>query len=197
MSARFPAPRQLFFRDMAGANGKPGRVDWDAALLEHRRWLRTVVLARVPDAHAADEVLQEVALAAVRSNERFADPGGIPAWLYRVTVRQALLYRRRNSRYGKRLTDYARQSAGSENGAGDPLQWLLGEERMRLVREALVKLPRRDREVLLLKDTENWSYRQMAEHLGISHSAVEARLHRARKRLRHELTQNDVIEVRQ
>jgi len=40
---------------------------------------------------------------------------------------------------------------------------------------------------LLLKYTENWSYQQIAAHLGISHSAVEARLHRARRKLRAEL----------
>ena len=47
----------------------------------------------------------------------------------------------------------------------------------------------------MLKYTEDWSYHELAEHLGISHSAVEARLHRARKRLREELTAMDVIEV--
>jgi RNA polymerase sigma-70 factor (ECF subfamily) len=50
--------------------------------------------------------------------------------------------------------------------------------------EALRVLPRRDSEILLLKYTEQWSYQELAIHLGISHSAVEARLHRARQRLR-------------
>ena len=45
----------------------------------------------------------------------------------------------------------------------------------------------RDAEILMLKYTEDWSYRALADHLGISHSAVEARLHRARQRLRDEL----------
>jgi len=40
---------------------------------------------------------------------------------------------------------------------------------------------------LLLKYTENWSYRQLADHLGLSASAVEARLHRARQKLRRQL----------
>jgi RNA polymerase sigma-70 factor (ECF subfamily) len=39
----------------------------------------------------------------------------------------------------------------------------------------------------VLKYTEHWSYRQLAEHLGATESAVEARLHRARARLREEL----------
>jgi RNA polymerase sigma-70 factor (ECF subfamily) len=78
----------------------------------------------------------------------------------------------------------------------DPLGWLLAEERRRQVRQALARLPRRDAEILLLKYTEEWSYREMARRLGISESAVEARLHRARQRMRAELTALDVIEVR-
>ena len=49
------------------------------------------------------------------------------------------------------------------------------------------RLPRRDAEILMLKYTEEWNYQELAQHLGISHSAVETRLHRARQRLRVEL----------
>ena len=65
---------------------------------------------------------------------------------------------------------------------------LLLAERRTLVRDAVEGLPRRDREILLLKYTEDWSYRELAGHLGVSESAVEARLHRARQRLRRAIT---------
>ena len=41
-------------------------IDWQAALTQHERWLRTVVLARLREPQAVDEVMQEVALAAVK-----------------------------------------------------------------------------------------------------------------------------------
>jgi RNA polymerase sigma-70 factor (ECF subfamily) len=66
----------------------------------------------------------------------------------------------------------------------DPLDWLLADERKTLVRKALARLPRRDAEILLLKYTEDWSYRELADHLGLTTSAVEARLHRAREKMR-------------
>src|SRR6266851_1768136 len=40
-------------------------LDWAAKLAEHDRWLRTIVLARLGERQAVDEVMQEVALAAV------------------------------------------------------------------------------------------------------------------------------------
>ncbi len=60
------------------------------------------------------------------------------------------------------------------------MEWLLVDERRRHVQEALGRLSPRDAEILLLKYTENWSYQEIAHHLGVSLSAVESRLHRAR-----------------
>ena len=77
----------------------------------------------------------------------------------------------------------------------DPLEWLLAKERRQQVRLALGRLAKRDVELLLLKYTEEWSYRQLAAHLGISESAVEARLHRARGRLRGELATVEAVEA--
>ena len=59
------------------------------------------------------------------------------------------------------------------------------------MRRALARLPKRDAEILLLKYTEEWSYRELAEHLGLSTSAVEARLHRARQKMRRALAKVD------
>lgn len=77
----------------------------------------------------------------------------------------------------------------SSSAEPDPLDWLLAKEQQRIVREALTKLPSREAELLLLKYTEDWSYRQLAEHLGVTTSAVEARLHRAREKMRRSLAQ--------
>jgi RNA polymerase sigma-70 factor (ECF subfamily) len=174
-----------------------GPIDWGAALAAHDRWLRTAVLARLGERQAADEVLQEVALAAVAQRAPLADPGKLAAWLYRLAVRQALLYRRRQGRRHRLVNGYALRLGAAPAGsrASDPLGWLLLDERRRLVREALARLPARDAEVLLLKYTEDWSYRDLAAHLGLSAAAVEARLHRARRRLRDELAGSPGIEV--
>lgn len=164
-------------------------------LAKHNRWLRTVVLARTGSADAVDEVMQEVAVA-------FVDGEAVPVeaaapWLYRVAVRQSLLYRRRLGRQRRLNSEFARivRPGESDGKSADPLGWLLAEERRKLVRIALNKLPPKDSEMLLLKYTENWSYRELALRLGVSESAVESRLHRARAKLRQELVQMQVIEV--
>jgi RNA polymerase sigma-70 factor (ECF subfamily) len=173
------------------------RIDWPAALSEHGRWLRTVALARVGEPQAAEEVLQNVALAAVQHGNELRDPTKVAPWLYRLAVVESLQWRRRQGR-GRKLVDrYANRTyLTDESDDPDPLDWLLAGEQRRLVRTALRQLPRRDAEILVLKYTEDWSYRKLAEHLGLSTSAVEARLHRARHKLRRLLVSLDPSLVR-
>jgi RNA polymerase sigma factor (sigma-70 family) len=171
------------------------RVDWAAALAAHDRWLRTAVRARLGEPQAVDEVMQEVALAAVAQRAPLHDPARVGAWLYRLAVRQVLLYRRRCGRQRRLLGSYADRRASDTGAAPDPLDWLLQDERQALVRAALGRLSGRDAEILLLKYTEDWSYRELAAHLGIGESAVEARLHRARQRLRAAMIGTHALEV--
>jgi RNA polymerase sigma factor (sigma-70 family) len=172
-------------------------IDWQAALETHHRWLRTVVYARLREPEAVEEVMQEVALAAVRQASPLADPAKVAPWLYRLAVRQALLFRRKCGRRRRLTTQYAERlpAAQRDGSPPNPLDWLLLAERRQVVRDALRRLAARDAEILLLKYSEGWSYHQIAAHLGVSHSAVETRLHRARNRLRDELLATRYVEV--
>ncbi len=165
------------------------QIDWQQVLTEHDRWLRTVVYARVGDADAVQDVMQEIALAAVAQKAPLQDPAKVAPWLYRLALRQSLLYRRTQGRNRRKLQNYSAQAAVERpHSPPGPLDWLLADERKQMLRRALANLSQSDAEILLLKYTEGWSYGQIADHLGVSHSTVESRLHRARKRLRDKLS---------
>lgn len=180
---------------LAGQHGPISVVDWNVVLADCDRWLRTVVFSRLRDRHATDEVMQEVALAAVRQAAPLRDQAKAAPWLYRLAVRQVLLYRRKKGRQRKLSDRYVARESPAGASDTEPLDWLLADERRELVRVALQNLSPRDMEILLLKYTEDWSYHEIAQQLGVSHSAVEARLHRARRRLRAELMALEVIEA--
>ena len=176
-------------------DGRPA-IDWPAELARHDRWLRTVVAARTGEAQAVDEVMQEVALAAVRQRAPLVDGAKVAPWLYRLAVRQSLLFRRRMGRRRKLRDRYAERFCPGRDTQGlDPLGWLLADERRQLIRVAVRQLPPKETEILLLKYIEDWNYHQIAAHLGASHSAIEARLHRARAALRRQLAALNVIEA--
>lgn len=196
-----PVETNLMAMKMPNPGPKPEAesdiVDWSSVLAQNEHWLRSVICARLGEPQAVSEVFQEVSLAAVRQKAPLNDPEKVAPWLYQLAVRQTLLYRRKQGRRRKRIDRYAQRNRPSESDSrqADPLDWLMTEERRSQVREAMARLSKRDAEILLLKYTENWSYHTLAEHLGISHSAVEARLHRARQRLRTELVAVDAAPV--
>jgi len=179
------------------ANGPA--IDWRRVLTEHDRWLRTIIYARLRDADAVDEVMQEVSLAAVRQAAPIQDPTKVAPWLYRLAVRRVLHFRRKLGRQRKLTDRFAEKHVPTDCDphSVDPLDWLISVERNQRVRQAMGELAPRDAEILLLKYSENWSYHEIADHLGVSHSAVEARLHRARKRLKKHLLALDIVEVLQ
>ena len=182
--------------DVGEGPSDSARIDWPTALSEHDHWLRGVVFARVGHREAVDEVMQEVALAAVQQAAPISDASKVAPWLYRVAVRQSLLYHRRRGRRRQLEQRYATRVAAprSTTASQDPLDWLLKSERSEIIRSSLAKLTHRDSEILILKYGEGWSYHRIASHLGVSQSAVETRLHRARKRLRNQLTKTEVNE---
>ena len=192
--------RELFSQVMSALGPLSGddnlrpAFDWSTILARHERWLRTAVFARLREVDGVDEVMQAVAVAAIRQRSPLLDLNKAAPWLYRLAIWQTLQYRRRAGRQRKLTGNYARELASGDSASqhSDPLAWLLADERQRLTRTALARLSQRDCEILLLKYTEDWSYRDLAAHLGISESAVEARLHRARGRLRGELANLDV-----
>lgn len=169
--------------------------DWGAVLGAHEVWLRKVILVRTGEAQAVDEVFQRVALAAIQQAAPLSDLARAAPWLHRLAVIQSARYRRKLGRERRALRTATQQGVHLGNGyVADALAWLVASERDETTRQALTRLPGGQAEILMLKYGERWSYRQIAERLGISEKAVDARLTRARERLRQELIELGISE---
>jgi RNA polymerase sigma-70 factor, ECF subfamily len=163
-------------------------LDWGETLAAHEGWLRRVVAARLDEPQAVDEVMQDVALAAVAQHSPLRNPARVAVWLYRLAVRHVLMHRRKSSRRRSLVDRYTVKNGVREvDPAPSPLGWLVRDERQQLVQSALRKLTPRDGELLVLKYAEGLPARELAQRLGVTVNTIEARLHRARHRLRCEL----------
>jgi RNA polymerase sigma-70 factor (ECF subfamily) len=159
--------------------------DWLAALQRNEPWLRKVLFNRVGDRDAVDDLMQEIGLAISRPELRPQEEGRIGAWLYQVALRQAYLYRRKAGRFRRYVTGEAAQlPAPARQKSEDPLGWLLGREHRQAVRQAMQQLSDTDREILMLKYAENWTYQQLADRLGVTVHTIEHRLLKAKQRMR-------------
>lgn len=170
--------------------------DWLGGLKRNEPWLRRVLFNRVGDKDVVDDLMQEIGLAISRPELRPEDPERLGAWLYQVAVRQAYLYRRKMGRLRRHVesTPVENQEI-TGNQEENPLHWLLGREHRQAVRQALQELREIDREILMLKYTENWTYQQLAARLGVTVHTVEHRLLKAKKHLRQLLRQAHLEEL--
>lgn len=158
-----------------------------AVFLEHEGWLRTVVSSRLGETDAVDDVMQNIAMAVVRQKAALSGVQRVGAWLYRIAVRQVLMYRRATGRRRK-LLQRVQSDAGLAVDVAEPLGMMLQDETQDSVRRALGQLGELERQLLLLKYAEGWSYRQIAERLGVQEDTVEYRLMKARRTLRRQLS---------
>lgn len=169
-------------------------IDWPAALQKHRPWLAKVLRCRIGDRNEVDDLLQEIALAVFRQHAKSqesdapstvpTDPSKVAPWLYRLAVRQAVNFHRRAYR---KCQVRVLPEVDSACRNSEPLDWMLAQEQRQHLDSAIKNLKPQHREILVLKYTENWSYRQLSEHLGIPVRSVEYRLLQARKQLRANL----------
>jgi RNA polymerase sigma factor (sigma-70 family) len=159
------------------------------AFPQHQAWLRTTLLARLGCAHEVEEVMQEVAIAAATQSAKREPVERVAPWLYRVALRQMMLFRRKAGRRKRLIENAAKFSpeTDSHSRTREPLDWLISLERQKEVQSAMSCMSERDRQLLMLKYVDGLSYGEIAQRIGVTASSVQSRLHRARALLREKL----------
>jgi RNA polymerase sigma-70 factor (ECF subfamily) len=136
------------------------------------------------------DVTQEAYLRAFRGLPRFRCEARFSTWLYRVTANCASDHLARNRRSSHdRLDPDETGQADVPDGRRehDPEASASAGDERALVAAALLRLPWRLRQVVVLRDIYDLSHKSIAAELGTSEAAAKVRLQRARKRLREDL----------
>ena len=143
----------------------------------------------------AEDVMQEALLSTYRHVDQIEDPGAFRTWLYK-TVRNACLMRRRR-RVGEPARPVSIEQGDSRDEEVRPVdvedpsrsadQQIMDTWLGARLRRALAALPRDYRVVVVLREIEGLSTRDVASIAGVSEANVKTRLHRARAMLRRDL----------
>lgn len=141
--------------------------------------LRRFCSRHTSDRHEAEEVAQEAFVRALGSMHTLDGERRFYPWMTVIAKRISIDRHRKLSRV--ELTD--EPDVGTVDPDVDHIFSAVDEGH---VRDALERLGPRHREVLLLREADQLSYAQIAEHLDVPLTTVEALLHRARKALRRE-----------
>jgi len=131
----------------------------------------------------ADDVVQEACLRAFRYFATFRG-GNARAWLLAI-VRTTAFRWLAKKRSHHIATEFDEDLHSEGNEAPDAEALLLRQADARLLEQAMNDLPVRLREVLVLRELEGLSYKEIAEVVGIPAGTVMSSLFRARERFRH------------
>jgi RNA polymerase sigma-70 factor (ECF subfamily) len=127
----------------------------------------------------ARDIVQESYLRAFRFFDTFRGGDG-KAWLLEIVRNTARTWLRRESR-GAGAETFDERLHATE--LSTPEEVLSGQERIGLLRRCIEMLPIEFREVLVMRELEEMSYREIGEATGLAAGTVMSRLARARKRL--------------
>jgi RNA polymerase sigma-70 factor (ECF subfamily) len=156
------------------------QADFAAVALPHLDAAYNVARWLVRDAQMAEDVVQDAMLRAMTYFPGFR--GENPrAWLLQI-VRNTAISRLRGLR---RLQEDALDDAHAElaDPSADPEMKLVAVEEHSTLRAALAALPLELREVIVLREIEDLSYRDIARVVGVPTGTVMSRLFRARQML--------------
>lgn len=130
---------------------------------------------RVADRSLAEELAQETFLAVLRAQNRYEATALFRTWLYAIALRILKASRRKSA--------FRAIFSGSLPETAEPAAPVASDAAL-ILREAVRKLDRLEREVLMLREFEELSYAEIAAVLRLPVNTVRSRLFRARTALR-------------
>lgn len=159
------------------------RANFEQLFRETRTDLLAYIMRRSPTAEDAADVLAETYLIAWRKLD--AIPAGAQARLWLFGVARNLIMKGASQRHFHQALV---ERLVSELHSAHPPQAPIQDERSSALRAALEALSERDREIVMLKAWEGLTPKQIAAIVGTPVNVVRVRLHRARMRLRRDLS---------
>jgi RNA polymerase sigma-70 factor (ECF subfamily) len=135
----------------------------------------------------AQDIVQEACLRAIAAADRFRG-GNTRAWL--LTIVRNTCYSNFRARRGQTATAFEEDTHTPEARHATPEDIALGDELARDVHGAIAALTSEFREVVVLRELEGLSYKEIADVAGVPIGTVMSRLSRARAQLQQTLARH-------
>lgn len=137
----------------------------------------------------AQDQVQQAFLTVLRKIDRFDSRRPFAPWFHRLVMNQAL-----NARKARRLRTTEPESAEPESPVDPPDARVMDRETREQLKEAMDRLPERQRLIVRLAEIDGLSGAEIGRMLGIAEGTVRWHLHEARAALRKALRRHGGIE---
>jgi RNA polymerase sigma-70 factor, ECF subfamily len=148
------------------------------------------------EAESAKDLVQETFLHAYQGLKDFRGEARISTWLYTIASRACIRMRRKRKgqpEHELSIEEFVPTSEGEYRlqipmDGLSPEEALQNKELRKALDHAIEKLPQKYRMILVLRDMEGFSAKEVGTIMGLKERAVKSRLHRARLFVRRELS---------
>ena len=149
------------------------------------------MFAHVGCRHDAEEIVQEAFFRALKHLPRFQHQSQLYTWIYRIAWNASA------SRARKIREEISLEASGADESSSAPESFephipMERRERVASLRRAMAEIDKPHRQILILREFDELSYREIAKVMNIPLGTVRSRLARARERLRDQLVETEV-----
>lgn len=164
-------------KEFKGGNDKA----FNHLVLRYQEKIYWVVRRLLSDHDEADDVVQDVFVKVYHSLHSFKGDSSFYTWLYRIAINLSLNeLRRKKTRKTFSFDDAVMQH---ESHDALPLEQMERKEQTRLIKEAIEKLPEKQKKVFLLRYYEELPYEEIAKILKTSVGGLKANYFYAVKKI--------------
>ncbi len=179
--------------DLVAAAKSGNEGAFETLVKRHRRKVFTLALryTRIPE--DAEDVVQQTFQKAFIYLQTFAGNSSLSTWLTRIAINEALMLLRKRRALREELIDATNsgdpgaQGFDVPDGRPDPEVTFLQRERARILSAAIAQLRPSLRAAIEMQELGELTSREAAGHMGLSVSAVKARVFHGRQKLREAL----------
>lgn len=157
---------------------------FEQIIILHQRRVFLTALGMLGRTEDAQDAAQEVFFRLYRHLGGFDESRGFAAWLYRVTVNVCRDIARSRGKHELPSLEALGALEEAATESPDPSDQAASAQEIRIVQQALERLPGKERAAVVLRDIEGLSTREVARILGSSQATVRSQISAARLKIR-------------
>ncbi len=158
---------------------------WNMIINRYSKKVYNMALNFAGNADDASDITQDVFLKVYNNIGKFRDDSSFTSWLLRLSKNYCIDYWRKNKYNRKQieLNDSLNLRDETEGKAKTPEEAVLMKSDVAYLRKKLLLLTPDLRALIIMRDIQDYSYQEIAEHLNIPLGTTKSRINRARTKL--------------
>ncbi len=153
-----------------------------------QRWEQKIygfIRRYVGNSEEARDLTQDTFTKAYQNLDRLSDPRRFSSWLYKIALNECrMLFRRQKGTFNVPLDEGGRELARVDRNEAEQEKGLQIKESVVQLRRAFTKLPKEQREVILMKEFQDLKFNEISEILDVPLSTAKSRMYLGLKMLK-------------